>query len=322
MAKNRWLRRSLRLVAGLNDHRELSALKEVCVSVHDQAPQLSTVSRTSSGLRARNPNRLSLILVAGTLFACVAWAFASRYIAPEVIRSVYYRTGWSVLNRMIVGQASHPLLSYLASWNAFAWRVLLILPLPGLFVLLIARPEFQNAFWGPEPVISTPGFGAKATAQRVTADPVKLSWREKLARFAHSRETALLFGVILPLALLLRLLFLGAKSLDEDEIFSVLLAHLHLPAFWLVITHHEGNMALYYAVLRFWIHLGQTEFVIRSLSVIPGLGTVLAVYWLGTRAFGAEVGSLGALSSFSPPTVSHGFAKRGLWSHCFVSSRA
>jgi mannosyltransferase len=263
--------------------------------VHDQATQTSTGSRTPSRLRARDPNRLSLILVAGTLFACVAWAFGSRYIAPELIRSVYYRTGWSVLNRMIVGQASHPLSSYLATWNAFAWRVLLILPLPGLFVLLVARPEFQNAFWGPEPVVCAPGFGAKATAQRVTADPAKLSWRERLARFAHSRETALLFGMILPVALLLRLLFLGAKSLDHDEIFSVLFARLHLPGFWSVVTQREANMVLYYAILRFWIHLGQTAFVIRSLSVILGLATVLAVYWLGTRALGAGVGSLGAL---------------------------
>jgi hypothetical protein len=65
-----------------------------------------------------------------------------------------------------------------------------------------------------------------------TGSFAKLSWREKLTSFAHSREAILLFGAILPLALLTRLLFLGAKSFDEDEMFSVFVARNHLPDFW------------------------------------------------------------------------------------------
>ena len=110
-----------------------------------------------------------------------------------------------------------------------------------------------------------------------------------------TREMALLFGAILPLALLLRLLFLGAKSLSEDEIYSVLIVRQHLPAFWKTVTHSEANMALYYVMLRFWIHLGQSEFAIRIFSVVPALATVVALYLLGTRAFGRKVGSLATL---------------------------
>jgi mannosyltransferase len=258
-------------------------------------PRHSTVSRTPSGLRVR-PNRVSVILLAGTFFACVAWALASRYVAPEIIRSAYYGTGWPVLNKMIVTQASHPLSYYLNLWNEFAWHMLLVLMLSGLFVLLVAQPEFRNAFWGPEPVIPAPGPGAKATVRGMTADDVELSWREKLAGFAHSREMALLFGAILLLALLLRLLYLGANSFDEDEIFSVIFARVSLPSFLWTVTHREANMVLYYTILRFWINLGQSELAIRSFSVILALATVPVLYLMGTRAFGRrDVGSLGAL---------------------------
>jgi mannosyltransferase len=54
-------------------------------------------------------------------------------------------------------------------------------------------------------------------------------------------------------------------------------------------------MVLYYAILRFWIHLGQSEVAVRSLSVVFALAAVTALYWLGTRAFGRKVGLLGAL---------------------------
>jgi mannosyltransferase len=251
-------------------------------------------------LRVRDPNRLTLVLAIGTLCACVAWALASRYIVPELIRSAYYGTGWPVLDRMITAQVNHPLSSrplsfYVTNWNEFAWRMLFMLLLSGLVVLLVARPEFQNAFWGPEPGSFASGRGAEATAQGVTAGVVKPSCREKLAGFARSREIALLFGVILPLALVLRLHSLGARSFNEDEIVSALLARWGLSRFLSTVTHWEANMALYYVILRFWIHLGQSEFVIRSLSVIFALAAVVALYSLGTRAFGKQVGILGAL---------------------------
>jgi mannosyltransferase len=246
-------------------------------------------------LRARDTNRHSLVLMTVTVVACVGWALASRYIAPEIIRSAYDGSGWSALNTMITGQASHPLLSYLTSWNVFAWRMLIMLLLFGLFVVLVARPEIQNAFWGPEPVICVPGLGAKVVAQGVSADAVNLSSRENPAGFAHSWEMALLVGAILPLALLLRLPSLGVRSFSEDEIFSVLLARERLATFWDIVTHTEANMVLYYAILRFWIHLGQSEFAIRSLSVIFALAAVVALYSLGSRAFGRQVGILAAL---------------------------
>ena len=128
----------------------------------------------------------------------------------------------------------------------------------------------------------------------VTTGAANLLWREKLAVFARSREAILLFGVILPLALALRVISLG-KSFDEDEIVSAILARSSVLDFWSRISHHEANSVLYFAIIRLWSHLGQSEFTIRSFSVIVALCTVPVMYSLGTRTFGPRVGSLGAL---------------------------
>jgi 4-amino-4-deoxy-L-arabinose transferase-like glycosyltransferase len=165
--------------------------------------------------------------------------------------------------------------------------------LSGLFVVIVVRPEFQKVFWGLEPDVRAPGPGT--SVRGITADAGELSWRDKLAGFAHSREMVLLFGAILPLALLLRLLYLGANSLDEDEIFTVILARKGLPRFLWTVAHREANMVLYYTILKFWINLGQSELAVRSLSVIFALLTVLALHAMGTRAFGRDVGCLGAI---------------------------
>jgi hypothetical protein len=76
---------------------------------------------------------------------------------------------------------------------------------------------------------------------------------------------------------------------------SVLLARYSLLDFWNKVSNFEANMVLYYAILRFWIHLGQSEFAVRSLSVVFALAAVTALYWLGTRTFGRKIGILGAL---------------------------
>lgn len=117
-----------------------------------------------------------------------------------------------------------------------------------------------------------------------------LSWRERLA----SREM-IPFAAIMILALLLRLLYLGFKSFDGDEIFSASMAQGPLLDFLRYVRHGEGNMILYYAILRFWACLGQSEFAVRSLSVVFGVATVPALYLVGARAFGRCVGTLAAL---------------------------
>jgi mannosyltransferase len=101
---------------------------------------------------------------------------------------------------------------------------------------------------------------------------------------------------ITTLAVFLRLLFLGADSFWADEIFSVSQARArNWSEFWDGIFPLEVNMAPYYVLLRFWLNLGTSEFIIRSLSVVFAVATVPAIYALGTRLFGVWVGLIAAL---------------------------
>jgi mannosyltransferase len=100
------------------------------------------------------------------------------------------------------------------------------------------------------------------------------------------------------LALLTALAFyhLGAKSIWLDEAASVTFASkpwsglLH---FW---WNAEPNMGLYYVALKLWTSLfGTSEAAVRSLSVLPAVGTVWATWRLGLKLFSAKTALLAAL---------------------------
>jgi len=76
---------------------------------------------------------------------------------------------------------------------------------------------------------------------------------------------------------------LGVKSLLLDEAFSVYAARLPWPGFLRTMWWGEANMALYYFLLRGWIHLGDSEFWLRCLSALFGVAAIPAVYVFGNR---------------------------------------
>src|SRR5579864_6808927 len=86
--------------------------------------------------------------------------------------------------------------------------------------------------------------------------------------------TTLLLAATLAIGAITRLLFLGRKSFWLDEGASVALARLPWRAFVERLSTHEANMAVYYLLLRGWLAFGQSEFWIRTLSVIPGVATL------------------------------------------------
>ena len=107
-------------------------------------------------------------------------------------------------------------------------------------------------------------------------------------------HTALWLWSIIALGVLLRLVALGHKSFWIDEIASVVIAQKPGAAFRHFLWHDEGNMALYYMLLRPWLHFGNSEAVIRLLSVLPGVLTIPLMYLLGKRLFGRATGMLAA----------------------------
>ncbi len=100
--------------------------------------------------------------------------------------------------------------------------------------------------------------------------------------------------IILTVGAGLRLIALGHKSFWLDEIASVAISRRPQAFFWHFLWHDEGNMALYYVLLKPWLHFGYSEAVVRLLSVIAGVLSVGLMYLLGERLFGRQAGILSA----------------------------
>ena len=110
--------------------------------------------------------------------------------------------------------------------------------------------------------------------------------------------------VIVALGAGLRLSGVDHKSFWIDEIASVAIARRSAPVFWHFLWHDEGNMALYYVLLRPWLRLGYGEGTVRLLSVLPGILSIPVMYLLGGRWFGRRSGILAAaLLALSPCAI-------------------
>ncbi|HKW66557.1 MAG TPA: glycosyltransferase family 39 protein [Terriglobales bacterium] len=107
-------------------------------------------------------------------------------------------------------------------------------------------------------------------------------------------RAAIITGIT-ALGAVLRLLYLGKKSLWMDEIVSVSIARLDPAGFRNVVLSWELNEGLYYTLLRNWMHVGQGEFFIRLLSVLPSLAAIPFIYLLGRRLVSENAGLVAAL---------------------------
>jgi mannosyltransferase len=107
-------------------------------------------------------------------------------------------------------------------------------------------------------------------------------------------RTALLLGLVTLIGAALRLHSLAARSLWIDEAASVSFASLAWKPFLKVLWGYQGNMAFYYFLLHGWIHLGDSEFAVRSLSVLFGVLTIPAIYLLAARLFDRPTGLISA----------------------------
>lgn len=86
-------------------------------------------------------------------------------------------------------------------------------------------------------------------------------------------------------AFALRVFQLTSQGLALDEGFSAHMGLTNTTDFVATVWKSEFNMVLYYALLRSWMHIGHSEFVIRLLSVLVATATVPAVYWVAKRLF-------------------------------------
>lgn len=98
-----------------------------------------------------------------------------------------------------------------------------------------------------------------------------------------------ILGLILLLALILRLVNLGAEPYWGDEVLSLdIVKHYqgNLPGMINYLKEIEVHPPLYYILLNFWsAWFGFSELAIRSLSLIFGLGTVWLAYHAGRKFY-------------------------------------
>jgi len=100
--------------------------------------------------------------------------------------------------------------------------------------------------------------------------------------------------LLVAFALLLRYACLTCKPFWSDECFSAEIARLSWGNFAHLLWWREANMSLYYVLLRIWTHFGQSEFFLRSLSVVIAAATLPAIYWLARQLYDRKVALLSA----------------------------
>lgn len=126
-----------------------------------------------------------------------------------------------------------------------------------------------------------------------------LDFAKDQARFPSTFPvaTSILLALIVVAGTILRFHSLTKRNFWDDEAASVIFAQLPWSNFWRAITNYEANMSFYYILLRGWLHFGDSEAVIRGLSVLFGLAAILATYLLGERLFGTMEGIVSAALS-------------------------
>ncbi len=101
-------------------------------------------------------------------------------------------------------------------------------------------------------------------------------------------------GILVVLAAALRLYGIDDTPLWFDEAYSHWFASQTLDDLWTTIPTHEPHPPLYYTLLKSWTIFGDTEAIMRSLSVLFSVATVPAIYVLGRIIDGRTVGLMAA----------------------------
>lgn len=88
---------------------------------------------------------------------------------------------------------------------------------------------------------------------------------------------------------------IGARSFWVDEGISVAIARLSWSDFFGILWRREGNMSLYYILLRGWLFFAHSDATIRALSALASTAAVIAIYFLGKKLFDRNTGAIAAI---------------------------
>jgi len=101
--------------------------------------------------------------------------------------------------------------------------------------------------------------------------------------------------VLVAAALLLRAVFLTARSVIFEEAFSVEVARLPWSQAWRTIASIDSHPPLYYVLLKLWLVFGRSPAAIRSLSALLGSLAIVPTYLLARSIGGRSVAFAAAI---------------------------
>jgi len=162
---------------------------------------------------------------------------------------------------------------------------------------------------------------------RLVATSMGRAWRNGRTAQARADDVraacrrAVIPALLLMVAAVTRLYRLDGKSLWLDEAFSVFVAGQPLNRMMEIIVQHDTPPPLYYALLHFWLALGNDPFTARLLSVLFGIATAGAAWSLGHVAAGKREATVaGLLVAISPLLVWYGQEARMYALLCLLCS--
>lgn len=79
--------------------------------------------------------KVRLVWTAALVIAAVIWVVFAHFLVPVVIAKAYRGESLTIFNRLITGQASHPLTEYLTRWSRSASKVSSGLAVLGVYIL-------------------------------------------------------------------------------------------------------------------------------------------------------------------------------------------
>ena len=123
-------------------------------------------------------------------------------------------------------------------------------------------------------------------------------------KFKLSSKTQIPVWIIIIIALLcalsIRLLFLGGKSIWLDEAWGLSITKAGQNVLWSG-SFEDHHPPLFHLIQDYWIRMGESEFMLRLLSVIFGTASILLIYRLGRDLAGKRAALSGVwLATFSP----------------------
>ncbi len=108
-----------------------------------------------------------------------------------------------------------------------------------------------------------------------------------------TRREIVLIVIIMAFGTVLRLFQVATQSLWFDELLSITISR--LPLNQVIFSPASIDPPLYYVLLHFWMMIGRNDYIVRLLSVVPGILGIPAIFVLGRKLFGTTVGWIAAI---------------------------